>query len=81
MRRDSSTASAGLDAALEWADEIALLAPLTIAGHKLALERSGSMPVHDDLVAAARDQAWASTDAEEGRTAFLAKRPPRFTGT
>ena len=71
----------GLDAALEWAAEIALLAPLTIAGHKLALERSGSMPVHDDVVAAARDEAWASTDAEEGRTAFLAKRPPRFTGT
>jgi enoyl-CoA hydratase len=71
----------GLDAALEWADEIALLAPLTIAGHKIALERSGSLPAHDDLVAAARDQAWASADAEEGRTAFLAKRPPRFTGT
>ena len=71
----------GLEEALAWADEIALLAPLTITGHKLALERSGSMPADDDLVAAARDQAWASSDAEEGRTAFLAKRPPRFTGT
>ncbi|MGD9704212.1 MAG: enoyl-CoA hydratase-related protein [Acidimicrobiia bacterium] len=71
----------GLDEALGWAEEIALLAPLTIAGHKLGLEQSGAVPAHDDLVAEARERAWASADAEEGRIAFLAKRPPRFTGT
>ena len=29
---------------------------------------------------AARSAAWASADAEEGRTAFLDKRRPDFTG-
>ena len=69
-----------LDAALAWARELAALAPLTMAGHKLALERSGPPPAADDLVEEARRAAWASADAVEGRTAFLEKRPARFTG-
>ena len=64
-----------------WAAEIAGLAPLTIAAHKLALEHSAPPPGVDELVAAARERAWASADAEEGRRAFLEKRPPRFGGT
>jgi enoyl-CoA hydratase len=67
--------------ALLWAHEIAALAPLTIAGHKLALERASVAPPPDDEVEAARRAAWASDDAREGRTAFLQKRPARFTGT
>ncbi len=70
-----------LDAALEWAAEIAGLAPLTIAAHKVALEHSAPPPGVDELVAAARERAWASADADEGRRAFLEKRPPRFGGT
>lgn len=70
-----------LDDALAWADEISSLAPLSIAGHKLALERSALAPDADDEVEAARARAWASDDAAEGRTAFLEKRPARFTGT
>ena len=70
----------GLDEALAWADELAGLAPLTVAAHKVALERSAPAPEIDELVAAARARAWASDDAEEGRTAFLEKRPARFTG-
>jgi enoyl-CoA hydratase len=66
--------------AVEWAHELARLAPLTIAGHKLGLERAGTEPPVDDLFEAARSLAWASSDAEEGRRAFLEKRPARFTG-
>jgi enoyl-CoA hydratase len=66
--------------ALVWARQLAGLAPLTIAGHKLALERSAPEPVRDDDVEAARRAAWTSTDAREGRTAFLEKRPPIFRG-
>jgi len=71
----------GLDVALAWAAEIAELAPLTIAAHKLALERSAPPPGADELVQAARNRAWASADMSEGRQAFLDKRPPHFTGT
>jgi enoyl-CoA hydratase len=71
----------GLDEALAWARELAVLAPLSIAGHKLTLERSAPPPRVDDLVEAARRAAWTSADAGEGRRAFLEKRPARFTGS
>jgi len=66
--------------ALAWARQVARLAPLTIAGHKLALERLAPEPDVDELVEAARAMAWASADASEGRRAFLEKRPPQFEG-
>ena len=56
--------------------ELAALAPLTMAAHKLALERSGPPPAADDVVEAARLAAWRSADAVEGRQAFLEKRRP-----
>jgi enoyl-CoA hydratase len=70
-----------LDDALAWADELAALAPLTIAGHKIALEHRA--PETDPVVEveAARERAWASSDADEGRAAFLEKRPARFSGS
>lgn len=70
----------GLADALTWGRDLAALAPLTIAGHKLALERSAAEPAPDPDVEAARAAAWASADAEEGRRAFLDKRPPQFRG-
>ena len=70
----------GLDEALAWAGSVSRLAPLSIAGHKLALETSGGEPGDDAAVARARELAWASRDATEGRTAFLQKRPAVFVG-
>jgi enoyl-CoA hydratase len=61
--------------ALHFAEELAALAPLTIAAHKAMLEDAPA-----DQAEAARRAAWASADAVEGREAFLAKRPPRFSG-
>jgi enoyl-CoA hydratase len=69
-----------LDSALQWAKEISQLAQLTIRGHKVALESVSEMRNVDDIVVQLRDLAMASDDAREGREAFLAKRPPRFTG-
>jgi enoyl-CoA hydratase len=71
-----------LDAALGWADELAALAPLTLAGMKLALNRL-EMPVgrgDDPTVQAAWDAAWGSEDLAEGIAAFRAKRRPVFRG-
>ena len=71
-----------LDEALGWADEIAALAPLTIAAHKVALNRL-EMPVgrgDDADVLATADAAWASEDLQEGMAAFRDRRLPRFRG-
>jgi enoyl-CoA hydratase len=68
-----------LDAALAWADRIADLAPLTIAGHKLALNRL-EPPADDADVRLAFQRAWSSDDLVEGRAAFAEKRAPRFNG-
>jgi enoyl-CoA hydratase len=68
------------DSALQWAKQISQLAPLTIRGHKAALEHISEMRDVDDVVTQLRNAAMASDDAREGREAFLAKRPPRFTG-
>jgi enoyl-CoA hydratase len=71
-----------LDEALGWADEIAALAPLTIAAHKVALNRL-EMPIgpgDDPDVQAAVARAWASEDLQEGIAAFRDRRRPQFRG-
>jgi enoyl-CoA hydratase len=71
-----------LDEALGWADEIAALAPLTLAGMKLALNRL-EMPVgrgDDPEVHAAWTTAWGSDDLQEGIAAFRERRRPVFRG-
>lgn len=69
----------GLAEAHEWAAKIATLAPLTIAAHKLALNRLEPAPADPDVVDAIA-AAWASADLQEGRAAFAQKRTPEFTG-
>src|SRR5207237_3271668 len=66
----------GLDDALAWAGEIAGLAPISIAGHKLSLNR----PVSDPDVDAAFARAWSSADLAEGMAAFRERRSPEFRG-
>jgi len=71
-----------LEAALGWADEIAALAPLTLAGAKVALNQL-EMPVgrgDDPDVLAAWDRAWGSDDLQEGIAAFRERRRPVFRG-
>jgi enoyl-CoA hydratase len=71
-----------LDEALGWADDIAALAPLTIAAHKVALNAL-EMPVgrgDDADVRAAVARAWASDDLQEGIAAFRDGRRPSFKG-
>ncbi len=70
----------GLDDAVAWAEQLSTLAPLTMEGHKVALEHRSAEPAPVEAVEAARTAAWASDDAVEGRTAFLEKRPAHFTG-
>lgn len=70
----------GLDAALAWAAQIAGLAPLTFAGHKLALNRLIPDPPADPDVEAAVRRAWGSEDVAEGMAAFRERRRPDFQG-
>jgi enoyl-CoA hydratase len=72
------------DAALGLAGEIAALAPLTVSGHKRALNLVAAAQSIDttarDEVRELEEQAVRSRDLQEGLAAFGEKRPPRFEG-
>lgn len=69
----------GLDDAVAWARAVAELAPLTIAGHKLALGALDA-PAADPRVDEALVRAWSSDDLAEGMAAFRERRRPEFQG-
>lgn len=69
-----------VDEALAWADAIAGKAPLTIAGHKLMLNRLDTELPDDPAVAEAFTAAWRSRDLAEGLAAFRERRDPTFEG-
>jgi len=75
-------------AAIDWATELARLAPLSVTGHKRALNLIAAKQmlvagVDDEAraeVAAIEAGAFASADLQEGLAAFAEKRAPRFEG-
>lgn len=61
--------------AIEWAEAIAALAPLTLQGHKVGLDGAEASTYADAFT-----RAWRSADLQEGMTAFRERRRPRFRG-
>ena len=80
LRTGFAQRAGDLDDAVAWAIEIAGLAPLSVAGQKLALDRLAGKDVDDDDVGRAFDAVWTSADRLEGISAFREKRRPRFEG-
>ena len=64
------------------AARVLALGPLAVRLAKMALNASTQMPLGAGLVYESTAQAitFGSNDKQEGTTAFLEKRPPRFTG-
>lgn len=67
-------------AALRWAQELAELAPLTLAYSKRAINAATTPAASDPEVARAYAAVWASEDMAEGRRARGERRAPRFQG-
>lgn len=80
LRTGFAQRSGDVEDAVDWATEVAALAPLSVAGQKLALDRLSGRDVSDPDVEVAFDRVWTSEDRLEGIRAFQEKRTPRFRG-
>jgi enoyl-CoA hydratase/carnithine racemase len=73
-----------LRGAVELAEVIARLAPLSVAGHKQALNLVAAAhalsPAMRDRIQSVEAAAFASNDLQEGLAAFAEKRDPNFEG-
>lgn len=69
-----------LDDALQWAEDISSLAPLTIQGHKVGLNALEAEVTDESDYRQAFTRAWGSQDLREGLTAFRERRSPTFRG-
>ncbi len=67
-------------AGVDWATQVARLAPLTLTAHKAMLAAAEAAEEAPDDVAAARLAAWRSDDLVEGLAAFGERRRPEFRG-
>jgi len=67
---------------LELADKLAAGAPLALRAVKFMMRRAMENTLETSLGDAQQAVLWlgASADAEEGKAAFLQRRPPKFTG-
>jgi enoyl-CoA hydratase len=72
--------SGDLSVAQAWAEELAGLAPLSVAGHKLLLSRMEFSGSADAAGAEAYARVKSSFDALEGINAFWERRAPQFQG-
>lgn len=75
----------GFEDAMNWARQIAELAPLSVNGLKLGLNLTESLSVEKKTGAPsayteAFDRAWGSRDLQEGIAAFRERRNARFQG-
>ena len=70
----------GVADAVAWAERIADLAPLTIAGHKVGLNETEVFETISATYDKAFKRAWGSADLQEGLAAFRERRPARFLG-
>jgi enoyl-CoA hydratase len=68
------------DSALRWAEEIAELAPLSLAYSKQALHTLDEPSTWEPLLDAAFDACWDSEDIAESKAAQAENRTPRFRG-
>ena len=80
LRTGLAQRTGDLGVALAWADDIASLAPLSIQGHKITLNRIETEVQDDPVVREAFTRAWSSADLREGIAAFHDRRPPVFRG-
>ncbi len=78
------TAPDARDAGLQLAVELAALAPLSVQGHKRALNLVSDAALLSEAaraeIAALEARNFASDDLQEGLAAFAEKRAPRFRG-